>query len=104
MKAGALFCAVAPPLRDFVPTRPASRATLPAEGGGRTLRSNRKSGFQFAAPPSGQPSRTRQISSAYSRIARSEENHAIRAVLRIALAHQPRGSRHAASIDRCTRQ
>lgn len=51
-----------------------------------------------------QSSVTRQISSAYSRMERSEENHAIRAVLRIALAHQPAGSIQAQSISRWARQ
>ena len=41
-----------------------------------------------------------QISAAYSRIARSEENQAMCAVLRMLAAHQAAGSRHSASTRR----
>ena len=50
------------------------------------------------------PTFTRQMSSAYSRMERSEENQAIRAVLRMAFFHQLALSIQAASISRWTRQ
>ncbi len=42
-----------------------------------------------------------QISSAYSRIARSDENQPTRAVLTIALRHQSAGTRHRSSTAAC---
>ena len=82
-------------------------------------RAGSRIGFRFASPVrervAHQPAElinwiwyqvtfTRQISSAYSRIERSDENHAIRDVFRMADFHQAFGLPQAVSISRWARQ
>ena len=76
----------------------AERSTL-GEIGLSTGRSNRDSALKIAihAGPTG----TFQISSAYSRTARSEQNHPTRAVFRMLACHHAARSCHSLPTSRC---